>query len=718
MKNWKQKFLLGTLTLLFFVSPVLPAMAEEAQQELEKKEGVKEKVRAEYELEVMTVTAEKREEKIQEVPVSITVLSDIQIEDSGIVSIKDIALQIPNLHIVKTNNRYHTYLVGRGTGSVTWGGESPMGFFVDDVPYFMTSTIDTGLFDIERIEVLRGPQGTLYGRNTEAGVVNIITKKPGNQLEGRASVGYGNYDSQDYRVSIRGPMLKDKLFFGVSGVKNKRDGYTENDCLGGELDDRDTTSGRVKLGWMPTDTLDITLTAAAERFRDGAKAVNFLDQVRHHPHHANYDYKGFLDQDTNDQALRVAYETPWFKVTSITARRDKDFEYDDDSDFTSVDLFRGYQKEDETYWTQELRIQSRKDFGALKWLLGGYYFDGDFDKDVLFDIRQAVPEMGVPAPTEDWQLSELDVRGHAIFGQATYTLFEKLGITAGLRYDYEEKENKWQRYMEMMGMRIPVAELETDANWTEWMPKFAVDYRWTPKLMAYVSVAKGYKSGGFNYAVDTTSDVSYDPEYSWNYEVGIKSSWLDNRLIANLAAFYIDSTDRQVGQISAIAANQVIIRNAAETYSQGFELELVARPAAGLDFIAGFGYTEAKYDDYKDPVIGTSYDDNLIPVVPEYTYNLAVQYRHPTGLFGRVDLQGIGDMYWDNANTQKEDAHEIVNARLGYEGEYKGFGFDMYLWAKNLFDEEYADGVFAYLGDLVGSAGDPQTFGITLTARF
>ena len=272
--------------------------------------------------------------------------------------------------------------------------------------------------------------------------------------------------------------------------------------------------------------------------------------------------------------------------------------------------------------------------------------------------------------------------------------------------------------MEMMGMRIPVAELETDANWTEWMPKFAVDYRWTPKLMAYVSVAKGYKSGGFNYAVDTTSDVSYDPEYSWNYEVGIKSSWLDNRLIANLAAFYIDSTDRQVGQISAIAANQVIIRNAAETYSQGFELELVARPAAGLDFIAGFGYTEAKYDDYKDPVIGTSYDDNLIPVVPEYTYNLAVQYRHPTGLFGRVDLQGIGDMYWDNANTQKEDAHEIVNARLGYEGEYKGFGFDMYLWAKNLFDEEYADGVFAYLGDLVGSAGDPQTFGITLTARF
>ncbi len=208
--------------------------------------------------------------------------------------------------------------------------------------------------------------------------------------------------------------------------------------------------------------------------------------------------------------------------------------------------------------------------------------------------------------------------------------------------------------------------------------------------------------------------------------MGIKSAWLDKRLIFNLSAFYIDWKDQQV--LLQSGPTEVTVKNAAESTSKGFELEVKARPITGLQFSAGFGYTDVEFDDYKDSIfdldptsptygqkIGeVDYSGKKNTYVPEYTYNLAVQYRHTNGLFARIGLQGIGDFYYDLANTEKENAYELVNARLGYEMK----NFEIYLWAKNLFDEEYATRAFDYGGYYVGRAGDPRTFGITLNGRF
>jgi iron complex outermembrane receptor protein len=410
-------------------------------------------------------------------------------------------------------------------------------------------------------------------------------------------------------------------------------------------------------------------------------------------HNTMMDYHGDVENDANGQSLRVVYDAPWFKLISITARRDLECTQTFDMDFTSDDIYRTYQKNEHKQWSQELRLSSHKDTIPLEWLVGAYYFDEETDNSLIYDYRQGFPAWGL-SPFKQNQPNSLDTEGHAFFGQATYTLFEKLGLTAGLRYDHEEKDFDGKLYYDQdlsaWGM-LPVTR-EGEKTFEEWLPKFVIDY-------------------------SCTSDLMNDPEYSWNYELGLKSSWLDNRFIFNTALFYIDWRDQQIMQL--LSANDWVIKNAGESHSQGFEVELLARPITGLELTAGFGYTDAKYDDYKDPLAGANYDDKRISNVPEYTYNLAAQYRYASGLFARVDLLGVGNSYYDDVNTQTEDAYEIVNTRLGYEGEYKGFGFDVYVWVKNLFDKEYATRAFDMGGgNWFGRGGDPQTFGITLTGRF
>jgi iron complex outermembrane receptor protein len=727
MKNWKQKFLLGNMIFLILVYLASSTWAEQGEQDV-----VKGKAQEEYELETITVTAQKREENIQEVPASITALSEIQIEDAGIKDIEDLKYYTPNLHIQKMGNHAEQYLSIRGM----FNKISPtVGVFVDGVSYSENLAYDPDLYDIERIEVLKGPQGTLFGRNTEAGAIRIITKKPGNIWEGKASAGYGDYDSQDYSATIRGPLIKDRLFFGISGKRYLSDGYYENDYLGtDEVEDMDDTSGRARLRWTPTDAWDIMLSVNADRYDDGYGGYAPLEEMRHHTHHVNLDYEGDVENDLNGQSLSLDYEGDWFRFTSITAHRDADYDMAFDMDFTQFDMMISYFDLDHDQWSQEVRLASPKDSGPFKWLIGGYYFDEDMDTDCTHDWRQGYPVWGIP-PYMTTQKSEVDTENYAFFSQATYTLWEKLGLTAGFRYDHDKKEFNGTQFDTPDVMGAGVATVKTDKTFSEWLPKFAIDYRFTPDFMGYASISKGYTSGGFNAFSTSVLGVPYDAEYSWNYEVGVKSSWLDNRLILNLAAFYIDWKDKQVA--TSIAPMTVILENAAECTSMGFEVEAMARPATGLELTAGFGYTNIEFDDFKDaifdqdpasPTYGQKigeidYSDKKNIFAPEYTYNLAVQYRYPLSnsktLFSRLELQGTGDFYYDYDNEIKESNYEIVNARLGYEGEYKGHGLELYLWAKNIFDEEYATSVWgSETMGWFGRAGDPQTFGVTLTGRF
>jgi iron complex outermembrane receptor protein len=303
----------------------------------------------------------------------------------------------------------------------------------------------------------------------------------------------------------------------------------------------------------------------------------------------------------------------------------------------------------------------------------------------------------------------LDTRTYAAFGQLSYTFFKKLTLTAGLRYDRDEKD--------MDCNHIGVTQYEASASWDGWSPKFVVDYRWNPSLMTYASVSKGYKAGGYAPILfDSASQAEFDPEYVWSYEVGVKSQWLDNRLMINASAFYNQAQDMQVLRVS-YTTYQYEYRNAAEATILGLELEMLARPFKGMDLRASLGLLNAEFDDNINTETGQDFSGNTVPLAPTYTANLTARYQFPWGLYVCGDASFTGETYYDEENLHKQGAYWLLNTKIGYQTE----NFDVHIYANNLFDEEYwtylyADSIDTTMED--GSIGDPLTFGVMATVRF
>lgn len=701
------------LILIFMLALLwLPAAwSQTADQKAESNGGV-------YELPEVVVTAEKMEQNIQNVPISIANFSAEQIEDAAITSIAGVSDEVPNLHIVDWGSRRDAYVYIRGIGS-SRQQDSAVGLYIDDVPLINVGTFLTELAEIERIEVLRGPQGTLYGRNTLAGVINIVTKKLTNERKCSATVAFGDYGLQDYRIAHRGPIIRDKLFVGLSLVKSTRDGYSEDDLLGIDTDGRDSSSGRFNLHWTPDDRLDALFSIDAEMDRDGAIPLTDLTQVRQNPHHVSHNREGFQDRDLYGPSIRLKYNTTHASLTSITAWRKWNQESGMDQDFSPADVLISDWAEDQTQLTQEIRLTS-PDSSALRWLLGAFYFSDNFDDDVVIEYGANAAELlGSPIPGgyQNHKYSAYKNKGYALFGSMTYTIKDRLDLTAGLRQDHEAKELDYEEY-DFLGMVTPGSEKNFghEEDFNELIPRVAVGYHMSSDLMSYVSATKGYKSGGFN-SVSNSTDAVYSPEHSWNYEFGAKSSWLRRTLNLRLATFYIKWDNQQIVQF--LPPNQTIIRNAGKSHSAGAELEASFYPLRELQLTSGFGYVDAVFDEYADPVLGINHDDNKIPVAPKYNMNLAAQYRREIhrkiNLFTRIELQGVGDFYWDPANTLEEKAYQLVNIRLGVEGKHWGVN----LWARNVLNEEYAAIALQTQGfPAWGQAGDPRTFGARISARF
>ena len=286
---------------------------------------------------------------------------------------------------------------------------------------------------------------------------------------------------------------------------------------------------------------------------------------------------------------------------------------------------------------------------------------------------------------------------YAAFANLTYPLTGQLSLVGGLRYEKQEQEFKDN-----------ISKKKFDDSWNAPTPKIGIEYSFTPAIMTYAGVSKGYRSGGFNHFATDPRYYSYDDEELWSYEIGVKSSFLNNRLILNGAVYYMDITDMQVEE--AVTPIISYMTNAAEATAKGVELEMTARVADGLTLMTGFGYSDIEFDSFKDT--HGDYKSNKNPFAPKYTFNIGAQYRHESGFYARADLIGYGKMYLEKANEYSRNAYEIVNAKIGYEMEH----FDIYLYAKNLFDKEYdSDG---YYGGVYTIYSDPGEVGLQLVCRF
>ncbi|QFS52451.1 TonB-dependent receptor domain-containing protein [Nostoc sphaeroides] len=664
----------------------------------------------------LTVTAQKRPEDAQDVPLSLTVIPRQELEDGQISSFEGIANNTPNFTFSPTSSggtEYNYYSMRGLSNFNSFANQDSVAFYIDDVPFDYGGFLDLSLIDLERVEVLRGPQSTLYGRSSPAGVVNVISRQPTQKPEFGISASYGSYNSREVKLSLSDAVIPDKLSFRLAGAYSGRDGFIDNVTLNRIVGEVSKVAGRAQILWTPTPEWSVSFNTYANDSDGGNPSFNLRNAPD--PFQIDQSVDGFARLSSNTQALKIGYNGAGFRATSITARRFTNQSNFLGDNFPQADLLRQIIDINSTVWSQEFRLQSPESADRLRWLLGGYYENRDFNvvNDTIERTATAAAIFGLPAGRNRVS-AEQSRNTYAIFGQVDYKLIDPLTLFAGLRYEAADSTLDRRRLFEAASGGVTPSSIVEGAEISNstLIPRFGLQYQITPNLMAYGTIAQGYRPSGFNYRADDEATRQYREEKSWTYEAGLKSSWLDNRLTANLSVFYTNVNDYQV----LLTDNDGFFRNIAnaDVNITGLEFEVKAQPLQGLDLIAGVGYVDSKFQNYSNPFTGINYSNNRVPLAPELTYNLAVQYRSPGGIFARVELRGYGTNYFDDANEIKQDPFALVNARIGYE--WPNYG--IYLFANNLFDTGYiTSGFFFPPPDVTAGFGDPAIYGVQVRAN-
>ncbi|MDO6500433.1 TonB-dependent receptor [Photobacterium sanguinicancri] len=671
-------------------------------------------IAAEYDdnqLETIVITAEKMTAESQKTPLSVSVLTDYEVERAGLENTFDIVKRTPNVSMIKAGNPSDaSFLSMRGITPTMEGSQSVL-FLIDGAMY---QTFDTELLDVERIEVLRGPQGTLYGRNASSGVISIHTKDPDLFTEGSAGLTYGNYNQLKGTVISGGAIgNSDEWAYRTALQYSKNDGYFTRD-----YDNKDDVNkvkdfnGRLKVRWMPIDQpWDIIATVDAQNRRNGNMSFASLDDIKKDSHRVYSNFEGDAKADIYTSSIRATYAADNFDITSITAYTTEDKVDNQDLDFTQADGQELYIDSKISRVTQELRFSSSDD-RDLRWVGGFYYFNETAKNNI--DMNMKAFNMFNTTKTE------MKVSNYALFGNVNYQFAEKWEAIAGLRFDYQKVKFN---YTDLWNMGFPNTQGDDEANFNEWLPKVGLNYYATNDVMMYASISRGYKSGGFNMLTPPNMSPKFDPEYTMNYELGMKSEWFDNRVRFNSAVFWIDWEDQQVEQQ---LYPKSFTQNAGSTVSRGIEAELSWLIQPGLTAWVNGGYNDAHFTDFAAKsydntgnVIGeTDYTGNRPANAPKYTYSLGMDYNFLENYFVYTDYNVTGDFYFDNANENKQDAYGILNLRTGYTSDR----LDVTLWAKNVLDEKYLTRAFP-MGDganqkWYGRSGDPLTVGATVNLKW
>jgi len=655
-------------------------------------------------LDNVVVTADKQGDKdIKKIAATISVVDEVKLDDFNIDNSVELQTIMPNLYITKTGPAAMTsFAAMRGiTGAMN--GIPAVGVYVDDV---YQSGLDINLFDIQRVEVLKGPQGTLYGRNSEAGIINIVTKKPENINSAKVNLDYSSFNTIKARTVFNKAINEDTQLRG-SIVYEKTDGHFENKYDGSKkAGEEKNLDIRASLYNKVNDNLNITFNA--DKLKNDAPSyaqfapINQDDKRKH----VNVDYIGDSSRDAHGLSFKADYKKDNIKIVSVTSYRDADYHTANDIDFTPFDLTTIDLNKDISNISQELRLVSSID--DIEYITGLFLLS---EKDKrLYNVRMNFMNMGMGVPAETLRQSSTTKNfGSAIFGEVSKN-FNNIRATLGLRYDREQKKfNYAQEGIGGVGMLAMMGYPKTTGDekdtFDAWLPKLSLSYTGSETITPYITISKGFKSGGFNDKENMGS--SYKPEFTTNYEIGFKSSPMGN-LNFNSSLFYINWKDMQV---EIPYDSSVYTNNAAKATSKGLEFELDYMPLDGLNISLGASYIDAKYDSYI--LGGNNYSGKKIINSPKMTTNLSFRYRTLDGYYFGANYSRFGDLYFDNANTQKQ-SYDITNAKVGYETNT----YDIYLYANNIFDEEYVTRAFEVSNTWLGRAGAPRTIGVNFTYRF
>jgi len=667
-------------------------------------------------LENITVTTRKRNELLQKVPSAVTAFTAKDIKDRNIHTIEDLSMFTPGFTYTSVPHRRLGNPVVRGQNTVI--GESNVGIFIDGVYQGSRGAMDSLLGDnLERVEITKGPQNALYGRNTFAGTINYISKRPSNKSEGNADVTIGNKGRQEFQLAHSGSIIENKLFYRVNGMHASFDGFYDNDLTGGELDDKQSNTYALSLMALPSDNVEMTLRVAVEDTNDGDDATQYITNNSGFtanffaPGAAFNDFQiysgdipsltsgfavtpGHHQRDKVNSSFRLDWDLEQLTFTSITGYNDLSLDYLFDSDYEARNLAQSILKTEQEEFSQEFRLSS--ELQDIRWLAGVYFYGSDSD---IVNRNEFVPGAILgPVATllSPNVLSESTEKIHnlAVFGSVDFNITTQLKMTLAGRYTYERKKVSVN---DTNLVTLDSSQFSQSAVFNHFTPKVALDYAFTDDVMLYASVAKAVKSGGFNTStlggrVPTADERTYDSEKSINYEIGLKSSWLNNRLTSNLSAFYIKWDDQIVRQLGS--ANAILNANAGESTSKGIEFELAAKPAKNWDLRAGVSYTNAKFDKYTygaltiadlNPVL----DGVRMQYVSKLTANASVQYIKP--LSANLKWQSRVDaLYQSDQLALAIHGAPIIPDRtvVNLQTSLEHNKYTVKLWAKNVFDND------------------------------
>lgn len=666
-------------------------------------------------LPTIVVTAQKLAEPAQTAPLSVTAINQATIDEANIRSVREASDYVPNIFLNEFTARKLSNPYFRGVGSSP--NNPGVTTYIDGVPQLNANSSSIELLDIDQIEFVRGPQGTLFGRNTVGGLINLSSRMPASSSQNQIEASFGAYDLRDVRVSFSGPLKRDELGLTLSAGYSARDGYTKNRLTGHDLDSRDALFGKAQLTWKLSPQLDGRLIITGENADDGDYGLGDLASIRATPHRVSRDYEGSTARDLFAPTLLLKYHSARYELDSITGSVSWKTHDSTDLDYTPAALLRRDNQEEEWQFTQEFRVANTQplplgDGLDLNWQSGLFLFRQSYDQAAFNLLSPQIT--GAPIPIRSESRGNLDDVGVGVYGQLKLTLDHNLDLIVGARYDHEDKEATLNSFTSPPG---PGAGRNFDDQFSEVSPHVALVYRSDADHMAYASIARGFKAGGFNATAPPGSE-HYSEEHNWNFEAGYKSQWLDGKLQANLALFYIRWRALQLNNVLPVDATTFLpyIVNAGGANSKGVELELRARPNKNWDLFGSFGYTDAEFrNGSRDNGVSVAHHD--LPYTPEYKASVGTQmsweWNRSATVYARAEVTMFGTYAYDASNRQSQDSYSLANFRLGVRGDR----WFLEGWANNAFGTDYVPIAFAFRPEFapsgyLGESGAPATFGI------
>lgn len=707
---------------------------------------------SDYALQEVVVTAQKRTENAQNVPISMSVVGAAQLQDSGTVRIADFAGLIPNLYIDTEDSLRSTDISIRGILSDPNNVdiEPAVGVYVDGVYMDRPTTINSGLFDLERVEVLRGPQGTIFGKNTIGGAIDFISKKPTQDQELDVTADYGNYNNRRVQLVANTPIISDVLAVRGAFQIERRDGFLTN-LAGPDNNDANNVNGRISLAFTPGDFFNAILRVDGSRDRthDEASVIFvpsplFAGPPFNSPQNVTDNPFDRVIRDApspyeNRDVIGTSLEANWNfsagTLTSLTAFRHFRWANYQSDDMSIFDIFGTGILENQHQYSEELRFASNLD-GPLSYVAGVYVDEQGEDAQAFAHVGVDVfapfgaPLDSNPDPGEGYIAIHTFDRSYAAFGQADYHLTSKWVLTAGYRYTEQKKSIIQSLVGDPTGQFVPTVPAASFSR-TDNDPSYnlSLKYLFTDNAMAYATFAHGFKAGGYNafsfgLVQPNGQPAQFGPEHVDNYELGTKSTFADGRVRLNADVFYMNYRDLQVNQLIQNSSGIIdfVTSNAARARSEGVEIELQARITEALQASLGYGYTDAKFTSYPGATPGGGdFTGHSLAQSPKNSLGAALDYKRPAfagwNFIARPELIYRSSRYSDPDNTPAliAPAYSVVNLRLGIANSDDTTRVE--LWSRNLFDRDYVNirgfGSSAFSpGSIEESIGDPRTFGV------